>query len=375
MSKILVTGTAGFIGFHLARRLVAEGREVVGLDNINDYYDPKVKYGRLELAGIDRKQIAYGDIIGSSKTSNYRFVKLDLTNQEALNELFRTERFTTVVNLAAQAGVRYSLINPRAYIDSNIIGFVNILEACRHYGVAHLAYASSSSVYGLNERMPLATGDNVDHPISLYAASKKSNELMAHTYSHLFGLATTGLRFFTVYGPWGRPDMALFLFTEAILKGEPIRVFNHGNMVRDFTYVDDIVEGIVRVIANPPAGNAAWSGATPDPSTSKAPYQIFNIGNNDPVKLMDFIHAIEEELGMEAEKVMMDLQPGDVPATYANVQDLMDKLGYKPETSIREGIRVFLDWYRSFYGHPSPGRVRLQQGGGAAGAVDVESNR
>ncbi len=346
---ILITGTAGFIGFHLAQRLLKDGEAVVGLDVINDYYDVNVKYSRLAEAGIDKDKIEYGKPVQSTTQPGYRFVQLDMTDRDGINALFERERFDSVVNLAAQAGVRYSLINPQAYIDSNIIGFTNIMEACRHYGVKHLAYASSSSVYGLNEKMPLSTSDNVDHPISLYAASKKSNELMAHTYSHLFGLATTGLRFFTVYGPWGRPDMALFLFTEAILKGEPIKVFNHGNMVRDFTYVDDIVEGITRVIAHPPQGNKAWTGKSPDPSTSKAPYKIYNIGNNDPVTLMEFITAIEEELGQDAEKIMMDLQPGDVPATYANVQDLMDDLGYKPETNIRDGIRQFLDWYRQYY--------------------------
>ena len=348
---VLITGTAGFIGFHLAQRLVTDGYEVVGLDSINDYYAVEVKYGRLAQAGITRDRVEYGRLLVSETHENYRFVQLDLTDRDKLNELFAEYRFTTVVNLAAQAGVRYSLINPQAYIDSNIVGFVNILEMCRHHGVEHLAYASSSSVYGLNERMPLATSDNVDHPISLYAASKKSNELMAHTYSHLFGLATTGLRFFTVYGPWGRPDMALFLFTEAILKDQPIKVFNHGEMIRDFTYVDDIVEGIVRVINHPPKGNSQWSGMAPDPGTSKAPYKVYNIGNNDPVKLTDFITAIEEELGKPAERILMDIQPGDVPATYANVQDLMDDLGYRPQTPIREGIRAFLDWYRSFYGY------------------------
>ena len=348
---ILITGTAGFIGSHLAQRLLNDGEKVVGLDIINDYYDINVKYGRLIRAGIDKDAIEYGKLVQSSTQPDYRFIKLDLTDREGLNKLFAAEQFSSVVNLAAQAGVRYSLVNPQAYIDSNIVGFTNILEACRHYGVKHLAYASSSSVYGLNEKMPLSTSDNVDHPISLYAASKKSNELMAHTYSHLFGLATTGLRFFTVYGPWGRPDMALFLFTEAILKGEPIKVFNHGKMVRDFTYVDDIVEGIKRVIANPPQGNSDWTGEHPDPSTSKAPYKVYNIGNNDPVTLLDFIKAIEEELGIEAEKIMMDLQPGDVPATYANVEDLMADLGYKPETNIRDGIRSFLSWYKGFYGY------------------------
>ena len=346
---ILITGTAGFIGFHLARRLVRDGEQVVGLDVINDYYDLRVKYGRLAEAGIARDRVKYGELVQSTTQPNYRFIQLDMTDREGVNKLFAEQQFTTVVNLAAQAGVRYSLVNPQAYIDSNIIGFTNILEACRHTGVKHLAYASSSSVYGLNTRMPLSTSDNVDHPISLYAASKKSNELMAHTYSHLFGLATTGLRFFTVYGPWGRPDMALFLFTEAILKGEPIKVFNHGNMVRDFTYVDDIVEGIKRVIDTPPQGKAAWSGDSPDPSTSRAPYKVYNIGNNNPVKLMDFVAAIEEELGIKAEKILMDIQPGDVPATYANVQDLMDDLGYKPETDVHYGIRQFLDWYRDFY--------------------------
>jgi len=348
--KILITGTAGFIGSHLAKRLVAEGHDIVGLDIINDYYDLSVKYGRLERAGIAQDSIEYGKLVTSSILPNYRFVKLDLVDRTAMDQLFAAEQFETVVNLAAQAGVRYSLINPQAYIDSNIIGFTNILECCRHHGVKHLAYASSSSVYGLNEKMPLSTSDNVDHPISLYAASKKSNELMAHTYSHLFGLATTGLRFFTVYGPWGRPDMALFLFTEAMLKGEPIKVFNHGKMVRDFTYIDDIVEGIVRVIGHPPSGNTNWTGEHPDPSTSKAPYKVYNIGNNDPVTLMDFILAIEEELGITAEKIMMDLQPGDVPATYADVQDLMDDLGYKPATPIRQGVKAFVDWYRAFYG-------------------------
>lgn len=347
--KILITGTAGFIGSHLAKRLIADGHEIIGLDIINDYYDVNVKYGRLERAGIPKEDIQPGQLVQSSTHPNYRFIQLDLVDRAGMDQLFADEQFDTVVNLAAQAGVRYSLINPQAYIDSNIIGFTNILECCRHNGVKHLAYASSSSVYGLNEKMPLSTSDNVDHPISLYAASKKSNELMAHTYSHLFGLATTGLRFFTVYGPWGRPDMALFLFTDAMLKGEPIKVFNHGKMVRDFTYIDDIVEGVVRVIQHPPQGNQEWTGAKPDPSTSKGPYKVYNIGNNDPVKLMDFIIAIEEELGITAEKIMMDLQPGDVPATYADVQDLMDDLGYKPETPIRDGIKAFIDWYKMFY--------------------------
>ncbi|WP_292662572.1 NAD-dependent epimerase, partial [Nitratifractor sp.] len=287
--KILVTGTAGFIGFHLAKRLLERGDEVVGLDNINDYYDVRVKYGRLRETGIEGDEtIEYAKPIKSQKYGNYTFTKLNLEDRAAIEELFEKERFDAVCNLAAQAGVRYSLTNPHAYVDSNIVGFVNLLEACRHTDVGHLAYASSSSVYGLNETMPFSVHDNVDHPISLYAASKKSNELMAHTYSHLYNLPTTGLRFFTVYGPWGRPDMALFLFTKAILEGRPIDVYNYGEMQRDFTYIDDIVEGLVRVIDRPPKGNPDWSGKHPDPGSSKAPYKIYNIGNNHPVKLMDF---------------------------------------------------------------------------------------
>ncbi len=349
MKKILVTGTAGFIGFHLANRLIERGDEVVGIDMINDYYDPKLKYDRLEYAGIPQEKIDYNTLITSEKHPNYRFAKIALEDAEALNALFAQEQFDAVCNLAAQAGVRYSLVNPRAYMDSNIIGFINILEACRHNKVGHLAYASSSSVYGLNEKMPFSTSDNVDHPISLYAASKKSNELMAHTYSHLFGIPTTGLRFFTVYGPWGRPDMALFLFTKAILAGEPIQVFNYGNMIRDFTFVDDIVEGVIRVIDNPPAGNPDWTGVHPDPSTSRAPYKIYNIGNQNPVKLLDFIEAIEQTLGRTAKKEMLPIQPGDVSATYADVSDLVENLGYKPETSVQFGIGKFIEWYRDYY--------------------------
>lgn len=313
--KILVTGTAGFIGSHLAKRLLERGDEVVGLDNINDYYDLRVKYGRLERAGIEGSSIEYGKLLSSATEPNYRFIKLNLEDREALHALFEQEKFDKVCNLAAQAGVRYSLTNPYAYIDSNIVGFINILEGCRHFGVKHLAYASSSSVYGLNESMPFSTSDNVDHPISLYAASKKSNELMAHTYSHLYKIPTTGLRFFTVYGPWGRPDMALFLFTKAILEDRAIDVFNHGEMLRDFTYVDDIVEGVVRVIDNPPMGDPNWSGKHPNPGSSKAPYKIYNIGNNSPVRLMDFITEIEKNLGKVAKKNMLPLQMGDVPAT------------------------------------------------------------
>lgn len=347
--KVLITGTAGFIGFHLAKYLLDRGDEVVGLDSINDYYDIRVKHGRLEQTGIDYKAVEYDKLIDSEKYSNYSFIKLNLEDKDNLDKLFASQKFDRVCNLAAQAGVRYSLVNPGAYIQANIVGFVNILEACRHNGIEHLAYASSSSVYGANESMPFSTSDNVDHPVSLYAASKKSNELMAHCYSHLFKLPTTGLRFFTVYGPWGRPDMALFLFTKAILEDKPIDVFNHGQMKRDFTYVGDIVEGIVRVIDNPPAGRADWSGKKPDPACSKAPYKIYNIGNSSPVKLMDFIEAIEQCLGKTAKKNMLDIQPGDVPATWADTADLEHDLGYKPNTPIKVGVERFVRWYREFY--------------------------
>jgi UDP-glucuronate 4-epimerase len=347
--KILVTGTAGFIGYHLAQRLIERGDEVVGLDSVNDYYDPAIKYGRLAQTGIDKDQVEYNKLVASSKHDNYRFIQLNLEDKENLDTLFSEQKFDRVCNLAAQAGVRYSLVNPQAYINANIVGFVNILEACRHHDIQHLAYASSSSVYGLNESMPFSTSDNVDHPVSLYAASKKSNELMAHTYSHLFELPTTGLRFFTVYGPWGRPDMALFLFTKAILEGKSIDVFNHGKMRRDFTYVDDIVEGIIRVIDNPPVGNSDWSGKTPDPSCSRAPYKIYNIGNSNPVELMDFIEAIEQALGKQAKKNMMPLQPGDVPATWADVSDLVEDLDYQPATTVQEGVERFIAWYKEYY--------------------------
>ena len=352
--KILVTGTAGFIGSHLAMRLVARGDEVVGLDNINDYYDIRVKYGRLQRGGIidnleDGEQIKYNKLITSKTNKNYKFIKLNLEDKENLDKLFENEKFDAVCNLAAQAGVRYSLTNPMAYMDSNIIGFMNILEACRNYGVKNLSYASSSSVYGLNEKQPFSTHDSVNHPISLYAASKKSNELMAHTYSHLFGIQTTGLRFFTVYGPWGRPDMALFLFTKAIFEDKPIDVFNYGNMQRDFTYIDDIVEGVVRVIDNPAKPNKNFNKINPDPSSSLAPYKVYNIGNNAPVKLMDFITALEKKIGKTAKKNMLPIQPGDVPSTYADVTDLINDLGYKPNTSIEEGISNFVDWYREFF--------------------------
>jgi len=353
--KVLVTGTAGFIGFHLANRLLERGDEVVGLDNINDYYDIRVKYGRLQNAGIiekleDGENIEYNKLIQSKKYHNYRFIKLNLEDKDNLEKLFKEEKFDAVCNLAAQAGVRYSLTNPMAYMDSNIIGFMNILESCRNFDVKNLSYASSSSVYGLNEKQPFSTHDSVNHPISLYAASKKSNELMAHTYSHLFGISTTGLRFFTVYGPWGRPDMALFLFTKAILEDRAIDVFNYGEMQRDFTYIDDIVEGIVRVIDNPAKPNPNFDPKNPDPATSSAPYKVYNIGNNAPVKLMDFIKALEEKIGKKAKKNMLPMQQGDVPSTYADVSDLIDDLGYKPQTSIKEGIDKFVDWYIEFFG-------------------------
>lgn len=347
--KYLITGTAGFIGFHLAKSLLERGDTVVGLDNINDYYDVNLKYGRLTESGIEKEKIKDHVLVSSSKYERYSFVKADLSEKGFLMELFQKEGFDVVVNLAAQAGVRYSLVNPDAYIDANITGFLNILEACRAFPVKHLVYASSSSVYGANTKMPFSTSDNVDHPLSLYAASKKSNELMAHTYSHLFGIPTTGLRFFTVYGPWGRPDMALFLFIEAIKKGEPIQVFNHGKMKRDFTYVGDIVEGIVRVADRAPRGNEEWNGNSPDPGSSYAPYKVYNIGNSSPVELMDYIGALEEALGITAEKEMLPLQPGDVPATFADVSDLMRDTGYKPDTPVKEGVAKFVSWYNSHY--------------------------
>jgi UDP-glucuronate 4-epimerase len=344
--KLLITGTAGFIGFHLTNRLLKEGHEVIGLDCINDYYDVNLKYARLAKAGISRESIAYNKLVSSSSNPRYRFIQMKLEDRENLNTLFREEQFDGVCNLAAQAGVRYSLTNPYAYIDSNIVGFLNILEACRHNRIKHLVYASSSSVYGLNENIPFSEKDNVDHPISLYAASKKSNELMAHTYSHLFGLPTTGLRFFTVYGPWGRPDMALFIFSKAILEGKPIQVFNNGEMERDFTYVDDIVEGIFRVLTGePPKGNPEWNGMKPDPSSSPAPYKIYNIGNNKPVKLMDFVHAIEENTGKKAIIEYMPMQAGDVRKTWANTTNLSANYQFYPNTSVQDGIKEFVTWF------------------------------
>jgi UDP-glucuronate 4-epimerase len=349
VKKVLITGTAGFIGFHLARKLIEQGYEVTGLDIINDYYDVELKYARLELSGISRNSIAYNQVVNSSHIKNYRFIKLKLEDREALFELFASNRFDVVVNLAAQAGVRYSLTHPQAYIDSNITGFLNILEACRHYPVENLIYASSSSVYGLNKNMPFSVKSNVDHPVSLYAASKKSNELMAHTYSHLFGVPTIGLRFFTVYGPWGRPDMALFIFTKAILAGEPIQVFNHGKMERDFTYVDDIVGGIERMVSNPHLKGEGWNPESPDPSYSSAPYKIHNIGNSSPVKLASFIEAIEKALGKKAEWKMMPIQPGDVERTWADVSSLQSDYNYNPNTPVETGIQRFVEWYMDYY--------------------------
>lgn len=349
-APILITGTAGFIGFFLAERLVAEGYAVVGLDSLNDYYDTSLKHGRLAASGFATEQLAYNKVLTSTKAANFQFVHLNLEDGPHLEELFQTYRFKTVIHLAAQAGVRYSLENPGAYVQSNLVGFVHILENCRRYEVDHLVYASSSSVYGLNKAIPFSTNSNVDHPISLYAATKKSNELMAHTYSHLFGIPTTGLRFFTVYGPWGRPDMAYSIFTKAILEGKPIKVFNHGNMERDFTYVDDIVEGIVRVAQRSPEGQSDWNPEAPTPSSSPAPYRVYNIGAGRPVNLLKFIETIEAALGIEADKHFMDIQPGDVEITYADTTDLERDFGYRPSTTLEEGIGRFVEWYRSYYG-------------------------
>jgi len=348
--KILVTGTAGFIGYHLANRLIAEGHEVIGLDSINNYYDVSLKIGRLESAGIPRNQIAYKELIQSETQPGYQFIQLRLEDEAGLNRLFQEQQFDMVCHLAAQAGVRYSLKNPKAYIQSNIVGFGHILEACRYNNIKHLVYASSSSVYGLNKKTPFSTQDHVDHPVSLYAASKKSNELMAHTYSHLFGLPTTGLRFFTVYGPWGRPDMALFLFTKAILNEQPIKVFNYGNMKRDFTYIDDIVEGLCRVIPSPPLPQENWkNGDTIDTAASSAPYKIYNIGNNEPAKLGDFIQAVEKAVGKLAVKEMLPLQPGDVEETYADTSDLARDFDYQPNMALEEGVERFVEWYQGYY--------------------------
>lgn len=346
--KILVTGTAGFIGYHLAKRLVADGHQVVGLDVINDYYDVNLKYRRLREMGISQDQITYGKT-AQSTTASYRFLKADLADHDLIVKFMKDEKFDYVVSLAAQAGVRYSIENPRVYTQANIEGFLSILEGARHSQVKHLIYASTSSVYGLNTAMPLSEDMPTEHPMALYAATKKANEMMAHSYSHLYDLPTTGLRFFTVYGPWGRPDMALFLFTDAILKNEPIKVFNHGKMIRDFTYVDDIVESTTRLIPKPAQPNSSWNGDDPQISSSSAPYQIFNIGNSAPVKLMAYIEALEMALGKEAKKEYLPMQAGDVPATHANTSRLEQYVGFRPKTTIKEGVERFVDWYKEFY--------------------------
>ncbi len=334
-NKVLITGAAGFIGFHLSMRLLKDGCHVTGIDNLNSYYDVKLKEARLEKL---------------TSFENFSFYKIDISDKKSLEEIFNNTKYDVVVNLAAQAGVRYSIENPHAYVDSNIVGFVNLLEACRHNDVKHLVFASSSSVYGANTKMPFSVHNNVDHPVSLYAATKKANELMAHAYSHLYGMACTGLRFFTVYGPWGRPDMALFLFTKAILEEKPIKIFNHGRMQRDFTYIDDITEGVVRIMARLPESDPTWNGDNPDPGTSYARYKIYNIGNNNPVELMEYIGVIEKILGKKAKKEFLEMQPGDVPATYADIDDLIKDVGFKPETTIETGIKQFILWYNEYYG-------------------------
>jgi UDP-glucuronate 4-epimerase len=331
---ILVTGAAGFIGFHVTQRLLAQGREVVGVDSVNDYYDPALKEARLALL---------------SREPEFSFVRLDLADRAATAELFARGGFAEVVHLAAQAGVRYSLQNPHAYVDANLQGFLNVLEGCRHNGCGHLLFASSSSVYGANTKLPFSVHDNVDHPVSLYAASKKANELMAHSYSHLYQLPATGLRFFTVYGPWGRPDMAMFIFAKAILAGEPIKLFNHGKMRRDFTYIDDVAEAVVRLIGSPPKGETEWDGSRPDPATSRAPWKVFNIGNNSPEELTHVVALLEKEFGKPAKKDMLPMQPGDVEATYADITALEREIGFKPATSIVDGIARFAAWYREYH--------------------------
>jgi UDP-glucuronate 4-epimerase len=335
-SNVLITGAAGFIGYHLSKRLLENGCEVTGVDNLNAYYDVRLKTARLEKLVPFKK---------------FTFLKEDISNKGVVEKIFESSQFDVVVNLAAQAGVRYSLTNPQAYIDANITGFINVLECCRHQRIKHLVFASSSSVYGANTKMPFSVHHNVDHPVSLYAASKKANELMAHTYSHLYGLACTGLRFFTVYGPWGRPDMALFLFTKAILEEKSIKVFNYGRMQRDFTYIDDIIEGVARVMGRLPEPNPNWSGDHPDPGTSYADYKIYNIGNNHPVGLLEFISVIEKALGKSAKKEFLDLQPGDVVATYADVDDLIEDVGFKPQTPLEFGIKRFVEWFKKYYGY------------------------
>ncbi|MCZ2298238.1 MAG: NAD-dependent epimerase [Chitinophagales bacterium] len=347
--KILITGTAGFIGFHVAEKLVQQNHTIVGIDSINNYYDVTLKSARLSEAGFDANAIAYNSKVVSSKHPNYSFIQLQLEDAASLQMLFTIEKFDIVINLAAQAGVRYSLTHPAAYINSNITGFANLLECCRHFNIQHLVYASSSSVYGLNEKVPFAVTDSTNHPASLYAATKKSNELMAHVYSHLFNLPTTGLRFFTVYGPWGRPDMAPFLFTEAILHNKSIKVFNHGDMMRDFTYIDDVVELISRVIEKPASVNKNWDARNPDAASSSAAYKIYNIGNHEPVALNDFIKAIENATGKKATKEMLPIQPGDVQKTFADIKELEQDFNFKPYTPLQKGIEKFVTWYKNYY--------------------------
>jgi UDP-glucuronate 4-epimerase len=334
VDPVLVTGAAGFIGFHVAERLLDNGREVVGLDNLNAYYDPKLKHDRVGLL---------------AKHPKFRFAKLNLADRDGIAALFAEHHFPYVVHLAAQAGVRHSQVDPHAYVDANIVGITNVLEGCRHNGCRHLLYASSSSVYGSNTHMPFSIHDNVDHPLSLYGASKKANELMAHAYSHLFNLPATGLRFFTVYGPWGRPDMAMWIFAKAIIAGEPIKLFNQGNMRRDFTYIDDVVESVVRLVDRPPAANPALAGAMPDPGTSTAPWRVYNIGNNKPAELLEVVGLLEQAIGKKAKRELLPMQPGDVPATYADVDDLMRDVGFRPSTPIAEGISRFIAWYRQYH--------------------------
>jgi len=347
--KILVTGAAGFIGFHLVKKLVSEGYDVIGLDNINDYYDVNLKYGRLNELGIAKEDLRLNELTASTSLKTFSFTWAHLEDEENIEKLFDSQKFDLVCHLAAQAGVRYSIEKPLKYIHSNVIGFVNILEASKNHAVKHLVYASSSSVYGLNAEIPFRVDQHTDHPVSLYAATKKSNELMAHVYSHLYNLPVTGLRFFTVYGAWGRPDMAYFSFTNNILEGKPIRVFNGGEMRRDFTYIDDIINGIARIIPSPAKPSADWSEHNPDPSRSKTPFRIYNIGNNQPVNLLDFIETLEEQLGVKANKVMTEMQPGDVTVTYADVSEIINDFDYSPSTPISDGIREFIKWYRSYY--------------------------
>ncbi|RTL60208.1 MAG: NAD-dependent epimerase [Sphingobacteriales bacterium] len=349
MKKILVTGTAGFIGFHVAKKLLSLGYEVTGIDSINDYYDTGLKFARLRDCGITQEMIQHSKIVQSEVYPNYKFVQVQLEDKKFIDKLFSENQFEVVINLAAQAGVRYSIENPYAYLNSNLLGFLNLLEASRHHNIRHLIYASTSSVYGLNEKFPLTENEAANHPMTLYAATKKSNEMMAHCYSHLFNLPSTGLRFFTVYGPWGRPDMALFLFTDAIIKGEPIKLFNNGNMIRDFTFVGDIAESIARLVPLPPQGDANWSGLQPNPATSSAPYRILNIGNNKPVPLIEYVEALEKALGIKAKRELLPMQLGDVPATQADCSLLENLTGYRPLVDVEEGVAEFVKWYRQYY--------------------------